>query len=202
MGRPGGGAFRPALTEGRRGNYRALLRELAHWGEDMRLSPAEFDQASYLYGLEHLGLPLLEPLEYEEARRIRELAIVIDTSGSCSGPLVQAFLEETRNLIREEDLFFHPFNLEDLSDYIDTLEVKGMGGTDFTPAFAHIEALKASGEFSRLSGILYFTDGLGLYPSQKPDTETVFIFIDSQYEDMDVPSWARTLVLASERSQT
>ena len=220
LGRPGGGAFRPALTEGRRGNYRALLRELAHWGEDMRLSPAEFDQASYLYGLEHLGLPLLEPLEYEEARRIRELAIVIDTSGSCSGPLVQAFLEETRNLIREEDLFFHPFNLhiiqcdsrvqrddkltclEDLSDYIDTLEVRGMGGTDFTPAFAHIEALKASGEFSRLSGILYFTDGLGLYPSQKPDTETVFIFIDSQYEDMDVPSWARTLVLASERSQT
>ncbi len=214
--RAGNASFRPVLTDSRLGDYRSLLLELASWGEDLHLSPSEFDQASYLYGLETCGIPFLEPLEYEEAKRIRELAIVIDTSGSCSGPLVQAFLEETRNLILEEDLFFHPFNLhiiqcdskvqrddkitcrEDLADYIENLEVHGMGGTDYVPAFSHIAALQASGEFTRLSGILYFTDGLGLYPQEKPEAETVFIFIDSQYEAMDVPSWARTLVLRLE----
>lgn len=180
----------------------------------MRLNPSEFQYAPYLYGLEHYGnLPLIEPLEYEEAKKIRELAIVIDTSGSCSRSLTQAFLEETRNLIQEETLFFHPFNLhilqcdvkvqrddkltslEDLEHYIETLEICGMGGTDFCPAFSHIEMLQKSREFTHLSGILYFTDGLGIYPPQKPDVRTVFIFLNKQFDAIDIPPWAETLVL-------
>ena len=202
------------LTDTRRHDYRNLLKSLADWGEDMRLNPSEFQYAPYLYGLEHYGnLPLIEPLEYEEAKKIRELAIVIDTSGSCSRSLTQAFLEETRNLIQEETLFFHPFNLhilqcdvkvqrddkltslEDLEHYIETLEICGMGGTDFCPAFSHIEMLQKSREFTHLSGILYFTDGLGIYPPQKPDVRTVFIFLNKQFDAIDIPPWAETLVL-------
>ena len=218
MGRnPGTGKRRLTLTDARRGNYRKLLKDLSCWGEDFRLSSREFYYPSYLYGLEHYdGLPLIEPLESEEAKKIRELAIVIDTSGSCSRTLTQAFLEETRALMEEEDLFFHPFNLhilqcdtdvrrddkitspEDWHTYIDSLEICGMGGTDFRPAFSHIKALIQNREFSHLSGILYFTDGLGIYPEKDPEIPTTFIFLNHRYDDIDVPGWAKTLILPAE----
>ena len=218
MGRnPGTGKRRLTLTDARRGNYRELLKSLSCWGEDFRLSTSEFYYPSYLYGLEHYdGLPFIEPLESEEAKKIRELAIVIDTSGSCSRTLTQAFLEETRALMEEEDLFFHPFNLhilqcdtavrrddkitspEDWHSYIEDLEICGMGGTDFRPAFSHIKSLIQNREFSHLSGILYFTDGLGLYPEKDPEIPTTFVFLNHRYDDIDVPGWARTLVLPAE----
>lgn len=206
------------LTETRRHNYRDLLRGLSSWGEEVCLNTDEFQYASYLYGLEHYdGLPLIEPLEYQESKKIRELAIVIDTSASCSHSLTQAFLEETRNLIKEESLFFHPFNLhiiqcdvkvqkddkltslDDLERYIETLEIHGMGGTNFCPAFAHIESLQKNGEFTSLSGILFFTDGSGIYPSKKPDVPTTFIFLNHHYDAIDVPPWANTLILDAEK---
>lgn len=208
------------LSGARRHDYRDLLKSLARWGEEMKLNDNEFQYASYLYGLEHYdGMPLLEPLEYEETSRIRELAIVIDTSASCSHSLTQAFLEETRNLLLEEDLFFHPFNLhilqcdkeverddkvtssEDLKDYIDTLEICGMGGTDFRPAFSHIRYLQDCREFTDLSAILFFTDGSGLYPSEAPDARTVFIFLKGHYEAIDVPDWAEILVLETNETR-
>ena len=180
----------------------------------MKLNSSDFQYAPYLYGLEHLdGIPLMEPLEYEETARIRELCIVIDTSASCSGSLTQAFLEETRNLILENDLFFHPFNLhilqcdlaverddkltsmEDLEYYIETLEIHGMGGTDFCPAFEHIKKLQACGEFTDLPAILFFTDGAGIYPSEYPGVRTIFLFLRRHYDNIDVPPWAETLVL-------
>ena len=202
------------LTDTRRHDYRSLLKSLACWGEEMKLNSSDFQYAPYLYGLEHLdGIPLMEPLEYEETARIRELCIVIDTSASCSGSLTQAFLEETRNLILENDLFFHPFNLhilqcdlaverddkltsmEDLEYYIETLEIHGMGGTDFCPAFEHIKKLQACGEFTDLPAILFFTDGAGIYPSEYPGVRTIFLFLRRHYDNIDVPPWAETLVL-------
>lgn len=210
----GGARYFLRLTDTRRHDYRTLLKSLARWGEEMKLNDSEFQYAPYLYGLEHYGgMPLLEPLEYEETARIRELAVIIDTSASCSRPMTQAFLEETRNLLLEEDLFFHPFNLhviqcdrevrrddkltspEDLKDYVDTLEICGMGGTDFRPAFAHVRQLQDRHEFTDLSAILFFTDGSGLYPEEPPETRTVFIFLNGHYEAIDVPDWAEILVL-------
>lgn len=217
-GEKDGNARRPVtLTGARRYDYRNLLKSLARWGEEIKINDDEFQYASYLYGLEHYnGMPLLEPLEYRETAKIRELAIVIDTSASCSHSLTQIFLEETRNLLLEEDLFFHPFNLhilqcdkevkrddiltspEDLKDYIETLEIIGMGGTDFCPAFAHIRHLQDCHEFSDLPAILFFTDGSGLYPSRPPGVRTIFIFLKGHYEAIDVPDWAEILILEME----
>lgn len=210
------GSMRISLGESKRHDYRSLLVSLAAWREEYRLNSNEFHYASYLYGLEHLdNVPMIEPLEYEETKKIYELAIVIDTSGSCSRGLTQAFLEETRNIMEEANLFFHPFRLhiiqcdhivrddtlitskEDFQDYIEDLEVLGMGGTDFKPAFAHIEKLKRRGEFSLLQGILFFTDGIGLYPAVPPEERTIFLFLKDHYDDIDVPEWAETLVLGA-----
>ncbi len=210
----GGTRYSLRLSDNRRHDYRNLLKSLTRWGEEMKLNGDEFQYAPYLYGLEHYGgMPLLEPLEYEETARIRELAVVIDTSASCSRSVTQAFLEETRNLLSEEALFFHPFNLhviqcdkevrrddkltssEDLRDYIDTLEICGAGGTDFRPAFAHIRRLQDCREFSDLSAILFFTDGSGLYPEEPPDARTVFLFLKDHYDAIDVPDWAEILIL-------
>ncbi len=44
-------------------------------------------------------------LEYKEVRKIEELAIVIDTSESCSGEYVRRFLEETFAILTNKDNF-------------------------------------------------------------------------------------------------
>ncbi|MFR5116379.1 MAG: hypothetical protein ACLTDV_04705 [Eubacterium sp.] len=41
------------------------------------------------------NMPLVEPLEYRENKRIREFVIAIDTSGSCQGKTVERFLRKT-----------------------------------------------------------------------------------------------------------
>ena len=52
-------------------------------------------------------MPLIEPLESREVTKISEFVIVIDTSYSTNGPLVQKFLEETFQIIQERNSFFH-----------------------------------------------------------------------------------------------
>ena len=52
--------------------------------------------------------------------------------------------------------------------------------------------------FSNLKGLLYFTDGKGIYPAKKPPYETAFVFMKEDYEDTRVPSWAMKLILEEE----
>lgn len=216
--RPGKGtrSLRKAisLTAGKQIRYADFLRRFSVFREVSSPNFDEFQYAYYTYGIERYGnMPIIEPLEYREEHRLNELVIVIDTSGSCSRELVQIFLEETRNIIQTEGLFFRRFNLhilqcdckvhrddkitgiEDLGDYIDNLEIVGQGGTDYRPAFQHIDNLISSEELSNLKGVLYFTDGYGIYPSEMPGYETAFVFIKDKYDDIDVPRWALKLVL-------
>ena len=88
---------------GERGDYREILRSLSSWREDARINQEEFQYSWYVYGLQVYGnLPLIEPLEYSEERKISDLVIVLDTSGSCEKELVQIFLEETRGILEQE----------------------------------------------------------------------------------------------------
>ena len=78
----------------------------------MHLDPDEFDLNFYTYGLSVYGnMPLIEPLETRESKKIEELALVIDTSYSTSGELVRAFLAETYTLLKGRENFFHRMNL-------------------------------------------------------------------------------------------
>ena len=75
------------------------------------------------------------------------------------------------------------------------MQIKGLGGTDFRPAFEYVEQLKRDKEFNNLKGLIYFTDGYGEFPARKPSYETAFVFVDDDYNNPDVPPWAIKLIL-------
>ena len=90
-----------------RRTYRDFLRRFTVLREEPHLDLDEFDLGTYTYGLRTYGnLPLIEPLETRESRKIRDLVIVIDTSESTAGRLVRAFLRETFRLLRTSGGFF------------------------------------------------------------------------------------------------
>ena len=198
-------------------DYASFLKKFAVYGETVAVNDEEFDYIYYTYGLKlYENMPLVEPLEYKELRRIKEFVIAVDTSGSTSGELVQRFLQKTYNILKTTESYFSRVNIhiiqcdadiqdhvkicceEDFDNYISTMQIKGLGGTDFRPVFDLVDRLIKAGEFTDLKGLLYFTDGRGTYPARKPDYETAFIFLDNEYNEPDVPPWAIRLVLQNE----
>ena len=204
------------VTRGRY-DYAAFLRKFSVFGENMLVNDEEFDYIFYMYGLDLYGnMPLVEPLEYKEVKRIREFVIAIDTSGSTSGELVQGFLQKTYDILKQSESFFSKINVhiiqcdaaiqehvrisseEEFDSYIEGMTIRGLGGTDFRPVFSFVDRLIDEGEFTDLKGMIYFTDGRGTYPARKPGYETAFVFLDNEYNEPEVPPWAIRLVLRDE----
>lgn len=198
-------------------DYRQFLRKFSVLREETAVDEDSFDYVFYTYGLSLYGnLPLVEPLEWKETQKVEEFAVVIDTSMSCSGELVKKFLEETYDVLSENNSFFCKVNIhviqcddrvqtdrkitsgEELREYMENLELRGEGGTDFRPAFVYVEELMRRHVFGQLKGLIYFTDGKGIYPGKMPPFETAFVFLEEDYEDMDVPPWAMKLVLSED----
>lgn len=198
-------------------DYRRFLRKFSVFREMMQLDTDAFDYIYYHYGMEMYGnMPLIEPLETKEIRKIEEFVIVIDTSMSCSGDLVKRFLEETYTILSEAENFFAKVHIhviqcdekvqrdqliicqEELRTYMDKLELVGQGGTDFRPAFQYVDGLIQKKVFMHLRGLLYFTDGYGRFPVKMPSYETAFIFMRNDYSDADVPPWAIKIILDDE----
>ena len=195
-------------------DYAAFLRKFASRQEEMKIDDEEFDYIFYTYGLKlYEKMPLVEPLEYKETKKVREFVIAIDTSGSVSGDLVQSFVQKTYNILRSTESFASKVNLhiiqcdqeiredvkvtsqEEFDEYLAHMTLKGFGGTDFRPVFPYVEELRKQREFRNLKGLIYFTDGLGLYPERKPDYDTAFVFLDEDYQNPSVPPWAIKLIL-------
>ena len=198
----------------KRSSYAQFLRQFAIPGEVMRLSEDEFDNVFYTYGLQLYGnVPLIEPLEYREERRVREFVIVIDTSASVQGDIVRSFVSATFDILKETEAFFDHVHLRilqcdtdvrtddrisclaELEDWGRSMRVMGGGGTDFRPAFAYVDDLVARGEFCDLGGLVYFTDGFGTYPASMPGYRTAFVFYDEDPRETQVPPWAVQIVL-------
>ena len=162
------------------------------------------------------NMPLIEPLEYKETKKIKEFAIVIATSASVDGELVEIFIRKTYNILKQTESFFTKINLhiiqcdtkiqedkkitcdEEMEEYLNHMTLHGFGGTDFRPAFQYVDELIFEKEFLNLKGLLYFTDGEGKYPLKQPSYETAFVFIDDAYEDKNVPVWAMKLILSKD----
>lgn len=204
-----------------RQDYREFLRKFSVLREEMGTDPDTFDYGFYSYGLSLYGnMPLIEPLETREVRRIADFVIVTDTSMSCSGTLVRRFLEETYSVLKQNDSYFRRVNVhiiqcdekvhsdvkitseKELKKYMDQFELYGEGGTDFRPAFAYVDELLGRGEFDDLKGLIYFTDGYGIYPSRMPPYKTAFVFLEEDYRDADVPAWAIRLVLREDELES
>lgn len=195
-------------------DYTAFLKKFAVLGETMKVNDDEFDYIFYTYGLRlYEKMPLIEPLEYKEVKAIREFVIAIDTSGSTSGELVQKFVQKTYNILKSTESFFTKINLhiiqcdaeiqedrkitcqEEFDEYLNTMEIRGLGGTDFRPVFQYVEQLRRNKEFTNLKGLIYFTDGYGTFPAKKPDYDAAFVFVEDDYNNPNVPPWAIKLVL-------
>lgn len=195
-------------------DYRTFLKKFCVLKEEMQVDMDSFDYIFYHYGMELYGnMPLIEPLETREVQRIEDFVIVIDTSMSCKAALVQKFLEETYSILSQSESFCRRFcihiiqcdervqsdvvveNRRQLEEYMRNFQVQGMGGTDFRPAFDYVNALLARKTFHKLRGLLYFTDGYGMFPLKKPQYDTAFIFFREDYQDVDVPFWAIKLIL-------
>ncbi|MBQ7535871.1 MAG: metallopeptidase [Stomatobaculum sp.] len=198
--------------------YRDFLEHLAVLRETSETDPDSFDYAYYYYGLERYGnMPLIEENELREVKKVEELVIAIDTSASCQAVLVQKFLEETAAVLAEKSSFFRRVRIhliecddriqkdtllespEELKKTAGIFAVHGGGGTDFRPVFRHVQMLREQGELKDLRGLIYFTDGYGVYPEKATDYETAFVFREDQdHGDAKVPDWALKLYLQQE----
>lgn len=199
-------------------NYRAILERFAVSGEEIHVNDDEFDYIYYTYGLTTYGnLPLVEPLEYKEVQKVREFVIAIDTSASCRGSIVKAFLRQTYDILKNTENFFHEINVhiiqcdneiqsdtviqreEDFVEFLENGKMNGFGGTDFRPVFSYVDALKDKGEFENLKGLIYFTDGYGIYPERMPEYDVIFAFLNEDPNRGSVPDWALPVVIEEEQ---
>lgn len=199
----------------KRTSYKEFLRRFRIHREEARIDPDSFDYGFYYYGMQmYHNMPLIEENEYRESNKVEQLVIAIDTSASCQPRLVQQFLNETASILLGTDSFFtkveihivecddqiqndivirHP---EDMKRYADGFSLKGGFGTDFRPVFRYVEELRSRGELQHLKGLMYFTDGYGIYPKKPTDYQTAFVFWkDEDLDDSKVPDWALKLYI-------
>jgi len=198
-------------------DYSAILRRFAVMGEEIMISEDEFDYIYYTYGLSNYdNMPLIEPLEYVETNKVREFVIAIDTSASCRGSVVKSFLQKTYEILKSSDNFFHNVNVHivlcdaeiqqdikitddnEFNNFINNGKLTGFGATDFRPVFSYVDQLIEEKEFENLKGLIYFTDGYGIYPERMPDYDVIFAFLDEDKNRLPVPPWALQVVLESE----
>ena len=129
------------------------------------------------------------------------------------GGIAVAFLSYTYGLLRDSESFFRHINLRilqcddqlrsdqritsehDLRDYMEHFELIGQSATDFRPVFEHIDKLLAAGAFHHLRGMIYFTDGLGIYPKKRPKYDAAFVMLEGEAHPENVPPWGIRAVL-------
>ena len=218
-GKTGGESISENLTEAtrQRYDYRAILERFATVHENIGINEDEFDYIYYTYGLSsYRNMPLIEPLEYKEEKKVREFVIVIDTSASVKGSLVHSFIEKTCGILMQTESFFSKVNVhillcdqevradvkitskEDLAAFLTNGQLIGFGATDFRPAFAYVAEKIEEKEFENLKGLIYFTDGYGIYPERMPKFDTIFAFLSYDENRPKVPPWAIEVVIEEE----
>ena len=195
-------------------DYRAFLRRFAAHREVLAVDGNAFDPVFYTYGLRLYGnLPLVEPVETREEKRIEDFVIALDTSMSTSGELVRRFLACTYAILRTTETFTRKVNirvlqcddqiradteihdLEELRALMEHFQLSGGSATDFRPVFEYVERLRQEGAFTALRGLVYFTDGMGIYPKRRPAWETAFVLLEEPPLSVEMPPWAIRLVL-------
>lgn len=195
-------------------DYGEILKRFMVMGENMTVNDEEFDYIYYTYGLEVYGnMPLVEPLEYREAKKVKEFVIALDTSASCRGEVVEAFLKKTYSILKDRENFFSKINVhiiqcdntvqkdtkitcdEDFEAFVRYGKLQGFGGTDFRPVFEYVDKLREQGEFENLKGLIYFSDGYGIYPERMPDYDVIFAFLEEDENRAPVPPWSMKVIL-------
>ena len=168
----------------------------------------------YTLGLEmYDDMPIIEFNEVKEDYVVDEFVLAIDTSGSCSGEIMQDFLSQTIKIFKDIELGNRKIKAkiiqcdctivdekdiscsEDIENYTSNFKAYGFGGTDFSPVFDRIYELQKSGELSNLKGLIYLSDGFGNFPAQAPSYETVFVQPNDDWGKPEMPNWVETIIL-------
>ena len=195
-------------------DYTKFLSKFAILKEEMLVDIDSFDYIFYTYGLSlYKNMPLIEPLEYKDVNKVYDFVIAIDTSGSIDNNLVKQFLNKTYGILKSKESFHKKINLhiiqcdtmihedkhikthEEFEAYANNFSALGRGGTDFRPVFTYVEKLIKEKRFHKLKGLLYFTDGWGVFPKKSTPYDTAFVFIKDDHYNDAIPSWAIKLVL-------
>lgn len=216
----GGDSIAENLEEAtrKRYDYERILSKFAVHGEEILVNPDEFDYIYYTYGLKTYGkMPLIEPLEYTEVKKVKEFVIALDTSASCRGTIVKTFLNKTFDILKRSDTFFQNTNIHivqcdseiqsdtvirgqnDLDAFVKEGRLNGFGATDFRPVFTYVDELVRNGEFDNLKGLIYLTDGYGVYPERCPEYDVIFAFLGEDKNRLPVPPWAIQVILEEEK---
>ncbi|MGM9948450.1 vWA domain-containing protein [Floccifex sp.] len=193
-------------------NYKEFLKKFMVIKEERKINEDEFDLSYYSYGLRlYENLPLIEPLETKEEKKIQEIVIVLDTSYSTNGLLLENFLKETFAIFHSNVFFSKScihliqcdnqiqkhekiHNEKEMEEVLNHFKVHGGNGTDFRVVFSYIEQCQKEGTCKDIAGLLYFTDGLGIYPKNRPKYPCAFLFLDD-YDEKKVPVWAMRIKL-------
>jgi len=197
-------------------DYRSFLRKFMTTREKVKVDPNEFDPAYYTFGLSMYGnIPLIDDLEQSNSPMIEDFVIAIDTSGSTmKGPVVK-FIRDVYDIMEQCEISrktnLHIIQCDydvrsdsvirsraDMRKLLDNIEILGGKGTDFRPVFTYVDSLIEEGEISNLRGLIYFTDGMGDYPTSKPDYPVAFLYCDNRYLDRDTPVWAMKVMIGTD----
>lgn len=195
-------------------DYSELLKRFIETDEALEINDDEFDYIYYTYGLKlYKSIPLIEPLEYAENGKIKKLIIAIDTSGSVKGDIVEGFIRKTYSILSTTDFFKKSSEIhiiqcdadiqdiaviksaQELEEYMDKLVLHGFGGTNFTPVFQYADKLYENSSKKEINGLIYFTDGDGIYPEKMPQYKNVFIIHDNGFDKRRLPIWATPLYI-------
>jgi len=182
--------------------------------EILKESKENIDLILYQYSLGmYKDVAIVENEEFKEEKKINDLVIAIDTSGSVKGDIVKSFIDYTVSLLDKKNDFSAFTNLyiiqcddkvqdvikinskEGFNKYISNIELKGFGETDFRPVFEYIDSLIESKEVKNLKGLIYFTDGKGIFPKYPTPYKTAFIIHNERYNSIEVPPWAMKIEL-------
>jgi predicted metal-dependent peptidase len=194
-------------------DYKSFFMKFMRLKDVLQTNLDEFDYIYYSYGLQRLGnIALLEDYELSSKKTIHHLIIAIDTSGSTFffKDLI-TILEDTYALLESVIYKGNSFELtiiqcdveikkisiihhkNELKPLFESFEVIGGGGTSFIPVFDYIREQKLSPD-----GLLYFTDGLGIYPEIKPPYKTGFVL--TQEVTFDLPIWIYKHIIKGDKS--
>ena len=198
-------------------DYRRFLQQFAVPKQILRCSDSEFDNVFYTYGLSLYGnLPLIEPLEFRDSKLIREFVVAIDTSGSVYDEQVRKFVSLTYEILQTSQTFDTQVHVtviqcdsavqqvdtlnsaDELRKWCGKMHVYGGGGTDFRPVFRYIDTEVKQCQMSQPEGLIYFTDGDGIYPNWTPSYKTACVFCD-QLPNQSIPPWAICAVIDSKQ---
>lgn len=195
-------------------SYEEYLQRLSTIQEYMKIDLDSFDLMWYTRGIElYDDIPIIEFNEYKDELVLLDLVLAIDTSGSCSGEVMENFLSQTIKIFSDMNIDNRKvnvtiiqcddeitnetnlYNLQEINEYTSNFNAYGFGGTSFIPVFDRIEELRKSGQLINIKGLFYLSDGYGDFPGYIPDYETIFVLPGNSEESDYIPEWVTVVKL-------